>query len=101
MANPNPKNRLPEKYLKNGGPGRPKGSGRSQALAILDEVCADGKVKAAIRKQLMEKALQNPMAFFMKVIVPLAPKDTNLTANIGDIILKVIYENNNPKPQSE
>lgn len=68
---------LPEKYRREGGPGRPKGSlsGRAQALAVLDEVCADKKVKAAIKKELMKRALENPMAFFMKVIMPLLPKN--------------------------
>ena len=61
-----------------GGPGRPKGSGRSQALAVLDEVCENTKVKSAIRKELMKKALQNPLAFFMKIVVPLLPKELSL-----------------------
>jgi hypothetical protein len=88
------KHQLPKEYLKNGGPGRPKGSvsGRSQALAVLDEVCGDTKIKEVMRKELMAKAMANPVGFFMKIVVPLIPKEAVINMNLHEDTNNAILE---------
>jgi len=79
------------------GPGRPKGSlsGRSQALAILDEVYKEVKVKEALKKAIREKALANPLGTFMKIVVPLLPKEATIDIPESTTINVIFRKNGN------
>ena len=70
--------------------GRPKGavSGRSRALALVDEVLGvEENVKsleAALSKALREK----PLWFFVNIVMPLLPKETKGVLDGGDRIVE-------------
>lgn len=57
--------------------GRPIGavSGRKKLLAELDDLLGDEETLTLFREDLKKKMQDNPLAFFMKVVVPLMPKE--------------------------
>ena len=92
-----------------GGPGRPKGSksGRRAALDLLDGVLAEKMSKKETREALaadVEKKFGgNPLGFFLKVIVPLIPREL-LIQHVGDELkaqLHVYLQNGNGKSKDE
>ena len=69
--------------------GRPKG-GRSQALEVLDSFLAEKKSKIALKSAFKKEFYKNPMRFFERIVMPLAPKNINLepTGDLTFIIAK-------------
>ncbi len=72
--------KLPDKYLKEGGPGRPKGSlsGRSQCLAIMDKMLTQAGNKEKLAKAFQQRFNKNPLLFWARYIMPVLPKEAKL-----------------------
>ena len=92
-----------------GGPGRPKGSksGRRAALDLLDKVLLAKMSKRetweALEKDVDDKYGKNPLGFFLKVIVPLVPREI-LVEHVGEEMraaLHVFLETGNGKVKDE
>ena len=64
-----------------GGPGRPKGT-RSVALEIIYEVF-DKYGKAGFRKEMVALVKKNPVAYYLKFIQPIQPKEFELSGRDG------------------
>ena len=56
--------------------GRPRGagSGRMQALGVLDQLLAEPGPQAALLEGLRTELARDPVAFFIRVVMPLLPK---------------------------
>ena len=85
MSDPDCSKQTPKPWLfkpgQSGNPrGRPSGTvgGRTRALQILDEV-SNREDNAALLAQAMDAAMKkNPLAFFLKYMAPLLPKEALL-----------------------
>lgn len=60
--------------------GRPKGtySGRTRALQIIDDMLAQAENLDALRAAMQAEFQKNPVRFFMRVVMPLLPKDARI-----------------------
>jgi hypothetical protein len=52
------------------------GSGRTQALRILDKVCKRSRNKEALFRALQTEFLDDPVRFFKTLVMPLLPKES-------------------------
>jgi len=70
-----------------GGPGRPRGSrsGRAQVLGLLDKIFAESENIKIVEEALGKDFQKDPVKFFNKYAVALAPKDLSLQAEGEDI----------------
>ena len=74
-----------------GGPGRKKGS-RSIAMEIIfDEFNKHGRKK--FREEMKKLVQLNPVAYYIKFILPIQPKEFQLTGKDGGAIVLSITKN--------
>lgn len=69
-----------------GGPGRPAGSwgGRRRAVAIVDDILSDASNLAKLRAALQARLDQDPVGFWIKIAVPLLPREAKLQLDAPD-----------------
>ncbi len=81
--------------------GRPKGSisGRSLALAALDELLSEQSTQAQLKEALEKSLRENPVKFFKEIVMPLLPRHAVLDlAPQGPIQWRGLLDSPEPDP---
>ena len=64
---------------KTGGIKKGTKKGRSKAINLVDIICGQAKNLATLKNALQEKFDEKPLWFFMHIVMPLAPKQLDIT----------------------
>lgn len=72
--------------------GRPKGitTGRTQAVALLDDVLKEPDVRRVMREKLRAYILDDPVRAFRKLVIPLLPREARM--EVGDSVRVVVWK---------
>ena len=94
----NPKGQFTKGHKKSGGrqQGTKNHDGLQVVLNMLKEFIADQKNLDKLKKDFQKKFNSNPSGFFYKMVMPLLPKNVDITSG-GEDLIRMLSEKYMPK----